>query len=193
MAKISPKNSKLGNIPNISLTPCATCRPDAPCKKTCYAMKAYRMYPSVRNAWDTNTAEYAENPTFFEADTLRQVPLMGVFRWQVSGDIIDDNYLAMMVRIAEQRPDVKFLAFTKQYEIVNRYEGEFPKNLKVVLSGWKGLEFDNPKNLPVAWYLDPKDPDNRIPVDALPCSGHCASCMVCWKLDNGDSVVFEKH
>ena len=60
MAKIhiSDKNSKLGRIPNISLTPGITCSPEA-CKTClkggCYALKAYRQYKRTRTAWDENT------------------------------------------------------------------------------------------------------------------------------------------
>lgn len=56
--RISDGNGKVGRIPNISLTPGRTCSAEA-CRTClthgCYAMKSYRMYPSVRRSWDANT------------------------------------------------------------------------------------------------------------------------------------------
>jgi len=45
---ISDKNSKLGKIPNISLTPIASCPNCSTCKSKCYALKAYRQYPASK-------------------------------------------------------------------------------------------------------------------------------------------------
>lgn len=193
MVKISQKNTKMGKVPSISLAPIVTCREDAPCKKDCYAMKAYRMYKATKNAYDHNTFLYKDNPKEFEESLVSQLKNDGLFRFHVAGDIIDDSYFSMMVRVANAKPNVKFLAFTKKYEIINEYTGDIPSNLSIVFSGWKGLVFTNPKQLPTAWFKDPKDLDERIPERAIICSGKCDECKVCWNLKNNESVVFEKH
>ena len=49
---ISSGNSKLGNIPNISLTPIKACGNCSACSADCYALKAYRMYKGTKASWD---------------------------------------------------------------------------------------------------------------------------------------------
>lgn len=93
---------------------------------------------------------------------------------------------------------VRFLAFTKQYEIVNRYieEGnEIPENFKILFSGW-GPDWiiDNPYNFPVAQILFKKQipgPDWNI------CGGNCTECncrgIGCWNLNKGETVYLPEH
>ena len=49
LVKISTTVSKLGaTIPTINLPPIITCRPDAPCKHGCYALRGHFIYPAVK-------------------------------------------------------------------------------------------------------------------------------------------------
>ena len=121
------------------------------------------------------------------------------FRWHSSGDIPDAQYFGMMVQIAEHFPEVKFLCFTKWYEIVNNFiddGGVIPDNLNVVLSAWGEWIPENPHNLPMS-YIRFKNQDSPIPEDAHPCSGFCGQCVFsecnCWTLKHGESVVFNQH
>ena len=192
---ISKKNIKLGRIWNVSLPPIATCIPAAPCEELCYAMKAFRQYEGVRNAWERNLALWKDDPREFEASIGQQVgrarkPLK-TFRWHVGGDIPDRAYFAMMRRIAGRFKDTKFLVFTKKYDIVSTALW-IPQNLTVVLSGWPGLEMVNPLGLPVAWMQD--GTETRVPDNALECPGHCDKCNLCWQLPHiNRHVVFAKH
>lgn len=192
---ISKGNSKMGLIYSVSLPPIITCRADAPCKKGCYALKGAFLYKNVSSAYLNNYELYNNNPLEFELSILKQLPQYGVFRWHVSGDIINNEYLNMMVRLAKKLKNVKFLAFTKKYEIVNEYLNNYklPKNLKIVFSAWNGLELENNHKLSVAYVYDKNNIDERIPKDALPCNGDCNNCMVCWGLKKNQSVVFNKH
>jgi len=196
--KLSKKNSKMGKILNLSLTPITSCRPDAPCAKECYAMKSYRMYKETRAAWDWNYNFWNEDPLAFTLALSRQLSELKpkFFRWHVGGDIPCDLYLEMMCHIAYVLPDTKFLAFTKQYEIVNMFihEGyQIPKNLKIIFSAWPGLKLDNPHYLPVAWMQDGSE-DRYEEQEILECHGQCDACGMCWNLDNiGKDVVFFKH
>lgn len=193
---ISDRNSKLGKVPNVSLPPIASCRKDAPCKKECYALKAYRMYPNVKTAWNDNLEMVQNNYTQYWTDIAdylsskrKPVPF---FRWHVSGDIIDTEYLYEMCAIATMFPDTTFLAFTKQYDIVNSYPYDIPDNLTIIFSAWPGLEMDNPNNYPVAWYQD--GTETRIPAEHLRCPGNCETCGMCFNIKKtGLDVVFNKH
>ena len=51
---ISKGNSKMGSIPSVSLPPCTTCNPNAPCFKKCYAVKIQRLYKTVKTAYENN-------------------------------------------------------------------------------------------------------------------------------------------
>lgn len=63
---ISNGNTKLGQVPNISFPPVKTCRKKVPCAKDgCYALKFYRMWPAVKNAWDENYKLYKKDPAQF--------------------------------------------------------------------------------------------------------------------------------
>ncbi len=86
-----------------------------------------------------------------------------LFRWHVAGDILSENYLGGMCRIAEENPDTHFLAFSKAFDIVNRYEDReaMPSNLVIIFSAWPKMTFDNPHNHCIAWMQD--GTETRVP------------------------------
>jgi hypothetical protein len=98
MCKVSDGNMKLPGIPNNALPPIKACPKGVPCASTCYAQKAYRCYPSAKAAWDANLAELRRNPTSYFASicTYLEAKQPEFFRWHVSGDIQDQQYLDSM-------------------------------------------------------------------------------------------------
>lgn len=191
-ATISPTNSKLGRIPNISLSPIQTCCSDAPCRRDCYAMQAYRLYPAAQRAWDRNLKNWKDDSRRYFDSILGQIveKRYRFFRWHVGGDIPSVEYLDEMVQIAKAVPTCKFLCFTKRYSwVVGK---RFPKNFTMVLSGWPG--YPMPRTCkPKAWMRDERQPDRRIK-NAIECPGGCANCGMCWNLPAlGKNVVFEYH
>lgn len=201
--RISTTNSKLGyQIPSISLLPQCSCREDAPCKKGCYGKKGTFLYKNVIESQETNYVIYINNPKkyFDEIITYLNDALISYkyFRWHTVGDIVDANYFKGMIRTAQKCKQVKFLCFTKKFDIVNDFlkDGNtIPKNLKIIFSAWnKGFKVDNPYNLPVAYVFFKKETMNPdIPELAIPCGGHCPECLACWSLKPGQSVVFNQH
>lgn len=122
-ARVFLKNSKMGKVMHISLPPIESCPSDAPCAVGCYAMKAWRMYKACRAAWTGNLSMWKEAAITYEQDIINAIakrktkdPIL--FRWHMAGDIPDARYLNMMMRIARRFPAVKFLAFTKRYQLV---------------------------------------------------------------------------
>ena len=106
-----------------------------------------------------------------------------------------------MVRIAWATPTCEFLAFTKMFDVVNRWidrNGGFPNNLHIILSGWKGDKNENPHNLPVS---SPVFPDGQkscmVTDDAIWCGGDCSACAEygggCWAAKKGQTILFEAH
>lgn len=195
---ISKGNSKTGAIPSFSLPSGATCSKEAcsTCyKQQCYARKLERLRRTVRNAWHENYEIASSDLPFLEAylDKFFSRPnAPRLFRIHVGGDFFSADYFLMWVRLAVAHPDVRFLAFTKQTDVVRPYVKNLPKNFSLILSAWPGVPLDETcrQYLSVAWVDDGKE--DRIPSDAVACPGNCESCAYCWAMDGRD-VVFKKH
>ena len=201
-AKISKTNSKLGLIPSVNLPPIITCRKNCPCVKDCYALKGRYRFPNVKNNHEYNYQVYLSNPDAYfkeiEAEINNGLMSYSYFRWHAAGDIVDEKYFAGMVKVALDLPNTSFLAFTKKFEIVNKYlrrGGVIPENLHIVFSAWgDSFKIKNPYRFPVAYVRFLDDSRNKtIPKEAVECSGDCTRCLQCWKIKKGESVVFNKH
>jgi len=194
---ISRGNRKLGGIMNVSLVPVECCPAGVPCaNEGCYALKAYRLYPATRRAWNRNARIARTNPRSYfqqiEEAIAKSKPRY--FRWHVAGDILNTNYLHRMCRIATKFPRTKFLAFTKAFNIVNAYEDKkrLPPNLVVVFSAWPRMSVDNRREHRIAWMQD--GTESRVPPDSVRCLGHCETCAVCFSSPkSGPDVVFHEH
>lgn len=198
--KISTTNTKLGyQIPSVSLPPQCSCRADAPCSKGCYGKKGNFTFKNVQEAHLSNYELYKQNPASYFDEIVSYLNdsliTYKYFRWHTVGDIVDANYFKGMIDVAKRCPQIKFLCFTKKFDIVNNCNEEIPSNLRVIFSAWsKAFKVDNPHNYPVAYVFFRKAEMNpNIPDLALPCSGHCPECLACWSLEKGQSVVFNQH
>lgn len=196
--KISPGNTKMGNIPSVSLPSVVTCRACA-CAGKCYARKLERLRPSVAKAYNNNLTVLKTDPNTYWREVEATIMMSRFFRFHVSGDIPDATYFYRMVEVAKRQPHCEILCFTKKYEIVNDYLGAgkvLPPNLHIVFSGWVGLEMVNPFLLPEA-HVKFRDGSTTARADALKCGGNCTECAMtedgCWTLQNGDQVVFDEH
>ena len=193
--QISPGNIKTGRIPAISLPPIMSCPKNAPCArwKECYALRMYKQYKETKAAWDRNLKIYNQDPLDYfnqiKAYLLKKKPPF--FRWHVSGDIPDKEYLRLVRKLCRETPEIKHLLFTKRYSYNYR---NLPKNFTVIFSLWTNYG-PSKSRMPKAWMFDPKNPDPRIPKNALQCPGNCETCGLCWHLKNlkNKNVVFPKH
>lgn len=194
---ISKGNSKMGAIPSVSLPACITCNPNAPCFKLCYAAKITRLYKTVKTAYENNLNILKENSALYWDQVKQAAQMARYFRYHVSGDIPDLNYFNNMVVLARELPHTSFLAFTKQYNIVNEYlnaGGVIPSNLKVIFSNWGVWKCDNPRGLPECEIIlkgSEPAPDWKI------CGGNCTECACrgigCWELKNGETIAIYQH
>jgi len=185
---ISKGNDKLGKIPNISLPPLITCD-KLPCNKKCYALKCYHRSIESRNAWKTNLMHYESDATdyFQEINKYLERKQVDFFRFHVSGDIPDQNYLNGMKYVAKHNPATKFLVFTKKYYLNFSF---IPRNLQVVFSVWPGVKLPK-KPFPRAYVQD--GTETRVN-NAVECAGYCHNCFMCWNLSEiGKNVVFKIH
>lgn len=199
---MSNHNSKTG-IACLNLAfPVCTCRPDAPCKKTCYACKGRQTICKVQAAYYRNWRIYNDDPDGFFEQVYYKVKFSGLqkVRLMDSGDIPNYDFLVRLVDLCNKTENVKYMCFTKQYEIVNEYidkNGDLPDNLNIIFSAWDKLwEFANPHKLGVAYVdFDDKRMNPEFPKNAFVCPGRestCSACGVCWS-KNIKAVVFHQH
>lgn len=195
-------NSKTGKACLNLAFPLCTCREDAPCKVGCYAAKGCQQMAVVQGAYYRNLRLYYEDPDNFFEQIYSKIKFSGLpkVRWFDSGDIADKEFFERMIELCKRTPDVKHMAFTKKYEIVNEYiskHGELPENFNVLFSAWDKLwEVPNPHGLGIAYVdfnekrLNPKWPSN-----AFVCPGRdstCSACGVCFS-KKVKAVVFHQH
>lgn len=200
---ISVSNIKMNDgaaiIPSVSLPPILTCSNCAQCSKYCYALKMARLRKNVNGSWAKNLAVYQADPDRYFREVAFAAKNYRNFRWHVAGDILSDSYLQGMIKVARECPSTSFLAFTKSFGIVNRYldaGNSLPENLKIVFSGWVGLEMENPHNLPTSHPIF-ADGTTSAPDGAKWCGGNCSECAAhssgCWTMGKGDAVIFALH
>jgi hypothetical protein len=194
---ISKGNAKLGAIPSVSLPSCTTCNPSAPCFKDCYARKIERLRKNVRESYEKNLAILTADPSAYWLQVKASAMVSRFFRYNVSGDIPNREYFAEMVRLAEDLPSTHFLAFTKQYGIINDYitnGGKIPPNLQIILSNWGDWKCPNPHNLPTCEVIFKGD---TVGESWHICGGNCTACAVggfgCWTAKKGDTIAIYKH
>lgn len=194
---ISKGNTKMGAIPSVSLPACVTCNPEAPCFKKCYANRLEKRYTTVSKAYARNLAILESDPLAYWCDVYEAAKTTRFFRFHVSGDIPNITYFKMMCDLARELPATKFLAFTKQYNIVNKYIriGEsIPDNLQIILSNWGEWKCDNPHNLPTCEIIF----KGTAPADNWKiCGGNCTECACrgvgCWELKKGETIAIYEH
>ena len=157
---------------------------------------------NIQAAYYRNFRLYNDNPDDFFEQVYYKVKFSGLPKVRLfdSGDFPDVEFLVRLVDLCKKTPDVKYMAFTKKYELVNDYifnNDILPDNLNIIFSAWDVLwKVPNPHNLGVA-YVDFNDkrlnPD--IPKNAFVCPGReatCSSCGVCWS-KKVKAVVFHQH
>lgn len=194
---ISTGNRKMGAIPSVSLPPIITCKNCSTCAKKCYAAKLCKIYPTVKAAYDRNLEILKADRDSYFTQVKAAAMVSRYFRFHVSGDIIDVDYLDRMVKMARELKGTEFLAFTKNYADVNEYfkDHKKPRNLHLIMSlPFTGATIDNPHNLPTAAVImkgtEPQD-------DWKVCGGNCTECACkgvgCWELKKGETIAFYEH
>jgi hypothetical protein len=156
-----------------------------------------RRYKNTRTAYSRNLNILQEDARAYWLQVKAAAMVTRFFRYHVSGDIPNIEYFNNMIQLAQELPGTQFLAFTKQYNIVNEYlnnGGVIPDNLKILFSNWGAWKCSNPHGLPVCEVIlknTQPDPDWKI------CGGNCTACACagigCWELKNGDTIGIYEH
>ena len=182
--------------------PVCTCRPDAPCKKTCYACKGCQAIAKVQAAYYRNWRIYNDDPNGFFEQVYYKIKFSGLQKVRLfdCGDLPNYDFLVRLVDLCNRTKNVKYMAFTKQYEIVNEYinkNGKLPDNLNIMFSAWDKLwHVPNPHGFGMAYVdFDDKRMNPEFPKNAFICPGRestCSACGVCFS-KNCKAVVFHEH
>ncbi len=197
--KISNGNSKMGKIPSVSFPSLLTCI-KCDCNKICYAHKLEKLRPSVRQSYLHNWNLYKSDRETYWREIEATIMLSRFFRFHVSGDIPDQDYIHRMIDVANRHQHCEILCFTKKFDMCNKEiserKGELPNNLHLIYSGWKNLKMKNPYNLPEA-HVRYRDGTTTAMEEAIECDGDCTECAItdsgCWVLKKGEQVVFNQH
>lgn len=197
---ISSGNSKMGPIPSVSLPAGITCDKNAPCFNLCYANKIARFRKAVKNSYDKNYDVLKRSPEDYWTQVKYVMFTNTHFRFHVSGDIPDEEYLINMVSACRMNSHCDAMCFTKKYEIVNKYiedGNQIPNNLHIIFSAWPGFEMKNPNKFPEAHVLFNDGSCGTDVKKSVMCSGNCTDCAItgagCWTLKKGQNVVLKQH
>lgn len=185
---ISSGNRKLGMVYNVSLAPIITCANCSGCKEFCYDLKSCLQYGNVMRARARNTAllRMDRDSYFAQIESIMTSKKKHrYFRWHVSGEIVDMDYLQRMIDIARRHPDWTYWTYTKHYMVVNRWirdnggnKNAIPSNLHIMFSEWKGMEIINPYGMPEFRV--------HFPGEKKPACYHCpGNCDVCKRTNRG--------
>lgn len=196
---ISEGNSKTGKlVPSVSLVPVMCCPNCASCSKLCYDVRTDCMFPGVQRTRANNTAIWKADPDRYFREISEAIKKNGFrfFRWHIGGDIVNERYFQGMCEVAASHPDTKFLAFTKNFKVVNEHAEDIPQNLQILFSDWVGQDTPNPHNFPTSNPLF-ADGSTTAKCGAYFCPGSCTNCALtetgCWTLKKGEQVVFPAH
>lgn len=193
------RNRKLGgDIKSFSIAPCGASRA---CWGICYA-RGCAFKPAVKNKWGENfrIADEVERSLsarlHFEDTIVNEIgEVCKYFRLHASGDFMGrKNYFLAWMNIARRLPGCRFLAFTKDYELVTlaKKAGMIPENFQIVVSHHPAYEdeFKKAREFFPAAYInvltDEIDGMNR-------CAESCAECKLCWHMVPEAEVVFPYH
>ena len=179
-----PKSTMIFNLPARVTCPGKT----AFCNKSCYALKAERMYSQVLPARQYN----------FEASRLDTFDLsmheliqknkkkIKQVRIHESGDFYNQAYLLKWYRICLNNPGIKFYAYTKSFHL--NFAGK-PSNLVLIAS------FDNTTREASRLTYESKRMffvysftlvDRKAPAS---CIQDCTICNICWTGKNKNITV----
>lgn len=205
---ISNGNKKMGHIKSISLPPiksfytgeriCIKCD----CNTDCYAFcNIYRRQKQPAAAYEDNYYTLKNDPDLFWRTVEEAIMTSRSFRWHVSGEILNMDYLNHMVDIAKRNSHCEMLCFTKKFPLVNLWikkNGNIPDNLHIIFSAWKGLKMCNPYHLPECHiiYKDGSTTASEEKTSYI-CSGNCTECFcknkLCFALKKNEQILIHQH
>lgn len=121
------------------------------CSTKCYALQLEKMYSNVKFKYQRNLIQ-SRNKHFVEK-ICEEIPSVGLFRIHVSGDFYSNVYIRKWIKIATQKPNVKFYCYSRSWRVPTLKTtlfkfGELPN---VTLNLSCDLETGKPNNEKFRW------------------------------------------
>lgn len=205
----SRKNSKLSFV-NFSTLPLITCPGAGACVSFCYSLKAWR-YPAAffRQIMNTLLIRFDMARIAVEFAKLKRVDTVRLY---VDGDFDSQRTVAFWFDLMKLYPAVQFYGYSKSWDLIRDYAGEYPANYTLNLSSGgkqQTASIDDMLALPITrgrYVAVPVDEKLIVPErysspeyhDAVresgaangygrvfSCPGECGSCV---KLPNGKNA-----
>ena len=200
--KLQQGNSKTGkSVYTVSLIPIADCSHNCKeCKNECYDVINVCFQPAVQNDRVKNSAVHHMDIERFWTEVSLGIKYNCVqaLRLNIGGDVCKKD-LPLINKLAKENPKCDILFFTKSYEEINEFldNNEFESNIHCIMSAWKDTPISNRHNLPVSHVLYTDGSTTAPEYGSYYCQGNCAYCHYneygCFKLSNGESVIFPAH
>ena len=208
LATFSVDISKLGPIASWNLLAFVTCNQKAcgtfgtGCGKDCYVNKFWRLGGYFYESNNTLRA-YADNTAYailhlsdlekeidaFLTELENDPDRPNFFRIHSSGDFFSKAYYNMWIRLVEKHVKIQFLAFTKQFDVIDERPATMD-NFSLRLSG--GWNIEIPEHLkklyPVSVCIETID---ELLNGYILCPGNCETCLTCW--NKNVNTAFLKH
>ena len=178
-----------------SLPPITSCLNSKSCASTCYAVKAYKQYPSVRNLWDDNL-RLVTNSLFELYDDLDNQLSKAkdgtIVRIHQSGDFLTQEYINMWVQLISKYNNIIFYGYTKVDKILDITPLDKLVNCNIIRS-----MYDNNRNYGSVSYVHnmaAKYDGTVCPAtyginkDDVKCGVNCFKCM-----EKDSKVFFVQH
>ena len=174
-----------------SLPPITSCLNHKSCASTCYAVKSYKQYPSVRNLWDSNLDLVNSNLWGLYDDLVAQLSTTKkvIVRIHQSGDFLTQSYLNMWAKIAKMFKHITFYGYTKVDNILDFSPLDSLGNVNIIRSMINGKR--NYGSTSYVTKLASEEGAVICPATAgedVRCGETCFKCM-----DKGTKVVFVQH
>lgn len=194
------------NLPGVLKGIKGTCQNCDGCRTSCYVRHSY-FRPSAPFGHARNTYAMRTDLDRVEqslAEQLRRSRGISLVRLNQSGEIENDEQMAMWCRLASAFPQIKFYIYTKMYNIAEKFllNDLVPENFTVLYSVWGkfGLdEFNRVKHLPnvKAFEFDDGTGENMFLATKIYCPAYkvvgktgkakmdhsitCETCGLCFK------------
>jgi hypothetical protein len=182
---------RIWNISPIKTCPYST----GNCRKYCYAMKSYRLFPATRNLQENNYSEsqmedFTNNMIEFINQELTKVTKKGkkvLFRIHESGDFYSLEYFSKWVKITDyfkNNNDIIFQAYTKSLSFIDSFLTENGRtinslNIHITSSIWNDTLPENielTKKLKLQTFTAVTEvPNKSFECKCIDC-GNCRQC-----------------
>jgi len=190
--RLSEGNSKLVNMLIFSLPAVQSCLNSSTCAKSCYAMKAQRMYPNTEVSRSTNLYLYQHHRTELFDLIVAQISKTKktTVRIHESGDFVSQEYVNFWLDIVAMFPNVKFYAYTKVDKFFDFSKIESLENFNLIRSFVEGklnygsVDYCNDLNDKYDTFICPASASKK---STIKCGRECVYCIT------KDNVCFPVH